>query len=330
VGMLLCSPAGNDLLFDESYCEQGRNFSNKIWNAFRLVKGWNVDENFETPQGNFIAIDWFSAKFNEESSWLEDQYKNYRISEALMITYKLFWDDFCSMYLEMIKPEFTEGKSKPIDSYTYNSTIEFFEDLLKLIHPFMPFITEEIWHLIRERKESDCIIISEWPKAVKYDKDLLKEFENGTEIIGPARDFKKEKNISNKDHFPIIIYQEKKEFDINKYKSVIQKLTLASEIREIKVPKQINTQSFIPIYTSGVIHYYTEYCMSEEQRQMEKEKLLKELEYYKGFLQSVQKKLANEKFVLNANPEVLTIEKKKQADAEAKIKALEEQLAALK
>src|SRR5689334_4889335 len=179
VGMLLCSPAGNDLLFDESYCEQGRNFANKIWNAFRLIKGWQTDDS-EPSEKNKISVDWFSAKLSTEIQNINDLYSKYRISEALMATYKLVWDDFCSWYLEMVKPDIMDGQPLPVDSYTYNSTIEFFEDILKLLHPFMPFISEELWHLIDERDEDDCIIIAEMPEAGKYDSALLSGFDKAS------------------------------------------------------------------------------------------------------------------------------------------------------
>ncbi|MBI3501257.1 MAG: valine--tRNA ligase [Bacteroidetes bacterium] len=325
VGMLLCSPAGNDLLFDESYCEQGRNFANKIWNAFRLMKGWNVDEtsqvgisNPDQQSSNALAIDWFNAKFNEQLEIINDLYSKYRISEALMATYKLVWDDFCAWYLEMIKPDFIDGKSQPIDSYTYNSTIEFFEDLLKILHPFMPFITEEIWHLIGEREEKECVIISNWPKSKKADEKIRKQMSAFMESVIAVRAVRNEKNISPKEPLELFIRTDKDLHGFKNLEGLLKKLCNISAVHYTN-KKIENATSFIV----SNIEFYIPLKINIAE---EKERLSKELDYNKGFLQSVQKKLANEKFVQNAKSEVLELEKKKQADAEAKIKALEEQL----
>lgn len=323
VGMLLCSPAGNDLLFDESYCEQGRNFSNKIWNAFRLIKGWSVDENMEPSQGNSISVDWFNAKFNAELENINGLFSKYRMSEALMATYKLVWDDFCAWYLEMIKPEFNNGKQKSIDSYTYNSTIEFFEDILKLLHPFMPFITEEIWSLIVEREKNDCIIIADWPKAQEIDKNLLAAISELIGAIAAIRVIRIDKNISPKEQLELYI-QTEENLQSRKLEPLLKKFCNLNAVHYTRTTIE-NTSHFI----SGGIKFHLALPKNFD-ASSEITKLTKELEYNKGFLQSVQKKLANERFVQGAKPEVIEMERKKQADAEAKIKAIEEQLASLK
>ena len=323
VGMLLCSPAGNDLPFDESYCEQGRNFSNKIWNAFRLIKMWEINS-VEQSSANKTSVQWFEAKFNEQLETINDLYAKYRISEALMITYKLVWDDFCAWYLEMIKPEFVEGRSLPIDKITYDATINFFEKILKILHPFMPFITEEIWHLIKERKENDCIIISEWPKTEKFDSDIVFKIEVLKEVVAAIRNLRQQKNISPKEKLDV--------FEMSK----VERIT-ACRLDPVAIKLcNLNSYKYTTKKIEGAYSFLvkTVECFVPLQNLLnsndERLRLSKELEYNKGFLQSVQKKLANEKFVHNAKPEILAIEKKKQTDAEAKIKSLEEQLSSLK
>lgn len=323
VGMLLCSPAGNDLPFDESYCEQGRNFSNKIWNAFRLVKMWDVAPlslgEGSVGEANKVAVQWFEARFNEQLEIINDLYSKYRISEALMATYKLVWDDFCAWYLEMIKPEFVDGKSLAIDQATYDATINFFEKILKVMHPFMPFITEEIWSLIKEREEKENIIIADWPKAEKSDAALVSKIELLKEVVGSVRNLRQQKNMSPKEKLDIYELGENSGIPVS---LAVKLCNLSSyQYTNAKIEKAYSfmvrtVELFIPLQNA---------LNSDE----EKERLKKELDYNKGFLQSVQKKLANEKFVQNAKPEVIEIEKKKQADAESKIKALEEQLASL-
>ncbi|HEY6161239.1 MAG TPA: valine--tRNA ligase [Bacteroidia bacterium] len=322
VGMLLCSPAGNDLPFDEAYCEQGRNFSNKIWNAFRLIKGWSTNDTKQS-ETNKISVEWFEARFNEQLAIINNLYSKYRISEALMTTYKLVWDDFCSWYLEMVKPDFIEGKALPIDKETYGATIVFFEKILKVLHPFMPFITEEIWHLIGERKEKECIIVAEWPKAVDANAQMLDEFDVVMQVIGNVRNLRKQKNISPKESLEIY-EKDNKDVHITKYDALICRMCNLSSFNYTK-EKIDNSFSFIVRTMEFFVPLSKSINVGEE-----RERLMKDLEYNKGFLQSVMKKLANERFVQNAKPEVIAIEKKKQSDAEAKIKALEEQLAALK
>lgn len=323
VGMLLCSPAGNDLPFDESMCEQGRNFSNKIWNAFRLIKGWEVSDSLQQPQANKISVDWFEAKFNAQLNELNDLYSKYRMSEALMTTYKLVWDDFCAWYLEMIKPEFVDGKSLPIDKTTYDATIRFFENILKVLHPFMPFITEEIWHLIAERPEKDCIIVAEWPNAASGETAILKDFETVMEVITNIRNIRKQKNIPPKEKLELFEKVNQGEV-IKTYDDIIIKLC------------NLSTFGYVDAKVDGALSFvmkHAEFFVPLAQNidiGAEKERLAKDLDYNKGFLKSVQAKLANEKFVANAKPEMVANERKKQADAEAKIKAIEEQLAGLK
>lgn len=321
VGMLLCSPAGNDLPFDESMCEQGRNFSNKIWNAFRLTQGWTIDNSKQTG-ANKIAVKWFEAKFNEQLEIINDLYSKYRMSEALMTTYKLVWDDFCAWYLEMIKPEFIDGKSLPIDKETYEATIFFFEKILKVLHPFMPFITEEIWHLIKERNEKDCLIVAEWPKSEVKTDEIVKHFEVVMEVITNIRNIRKQKNISPKEKLQVFEKVNQGEI-IKTYDEIIIKLCNLSSFEYVNA-KVDNAFSFVLKHAE----FYVPLAQNIDVN-AEKDRLAKELEYNRGFLKSVQAKLANEKFVANAKPELLENEQKKQSDALAKIKAIEEQLAAL-
>ncbi len=322
VGVLLCSPAGNDLPFDEALCEQGRNFSNKIWNAFRLINGWEHTSSPSPNGNNKVAINWFDAKLNEQLEIINDCYSKYRMSEALMITYKLVWDDFCAWYLEMIKPEFVDGKSKPIDKETYDATLFFFEKILKVLHPFMPFITEEIWHLIKERKEKECIIVAEWPIKKVTDNTILKHFEVVMEVITNIRNLRKQKNISPKEQLQL--FEKVNQGDIIKtYDGIIIKLCNLSSF-EYVTEKVENAFSFVLKHAEYYIPLSQNIDVASE-----KERLAKDLDYNKGFLRSVQIKLSNEKFIANAKPELIATEKKKQVDAEAKIKAIEEQLNSL-
>lgn len=323
VGMLLCSPAGNDLPFDESMCEQGRNFSNKVWNAFRLINGFEVSSDIKQNDSNKIAVQWFDAKFNEQVEIINDLYSKYRMSEALMTTYKLVWDDFCAWYLEMIKPEFVDGKSLPIDKATYDATIVFLEKILKVLHPFMPFITEEIWHLIAERSDKDCIIVAEWPKTKNGNTDIIKHFDVVMEVITNIRNIRKQKNISPKEKLQVFEKVNQGEI-IKTYDSLIIKLCNLSSF-EYVTAKVDGAFSFVLKHAE----YYVPLSQNIDVA-AEKERLAKDLDYNKGFLKSVQNKLANEKFVANAKPEMVENEKKKLADAESKIKAIEEQLAGLK
>lgn len=319
VGMLLSSPAGNDLLFDEGLCEQGRNFSNKIWNSFRLIKGWEVEEK-EQPEASRVAIEWFNAQLNKTLETLNEQYDKFRINEALMTTYKLVWDDFCSWYLEIIKPAYTDGEASTIDKTTYEATITFFEKLLKLLHPFTPFIAEELWHEIKERGEKDCIIIAQWPELEKVDDTILKQFDLAEKVVMEIRRIRLEKKIANKETLELKINGQNSD---GKFDTVITKLTNLSSIEYVN-DKVANASSFVIAGDEFYIPLEGKIDETEE-----KERLTKELEYAKGFLTSVDKKLSNERFVQGAPAQVVDMERKKKADAVAKIKALEEQLAVL-
>ena len=320
VGMLLCSPAGNDLMFDESYCEQGRNFANKVWNAFRLIDGFELG-NAEQPQSSEAAITWFENKLSEQLEIINDHYSKYRMSDALMATYKLVWDDFCAWYLEAIKPEFIDGKAMPIDKTTHAATIHFLEELLKIMHPWMPFVTEEIWHLVKTRTEENCIMIAEWPKVMaKLDYKQLSKFEACKELVAVIRNVRAQKQISPKEKLEIYAKSggESSYFD-NAVVKLANLTTFNYSVQKIEGAYSFTigtTEFFIPLATN----------LNKDE---EKLRLSKELEYNKGFLKSVQVKLANEKFVANAKPDVLAIERKKENDALSKIKALEEQLTLL-
>ncbi len=317
VGILISSPAGNDLPFDSAQCEQGRNFTNKIWNAFRLMDSWSVREDLDQPESSKIAIDWFQSKFNQELVTINDHFDKFRISDALMTTYKLVWDDFCSWYLEMIKP----GYQHPIDKKTLDATIAFFEDLLKLLQPFTPFVAEELWHLIRERKEGDDIIMASWPEAGEVDQSLLSKFMITESVISNIRTIRKENNIANKVKIELFVKENKeiyKDFD-----SVILKMVNLS-VLEYTNDKPGNANSFI---VDGN-EYFAPFGDAIDV-EAEKEKIQKELEYTKGFLSSVQRKLQNEKFVSGAPEQVVHLEKKKEADALNKIAILEDKLSGL-
>ena len=321
VGMMLCSPAGNDLMFDESYCEQGRNFANKVWNAFRLIKGFTVNETAPQPASSKAAITWFENKLSEQLDIINDHYSKYRMSDALMSTYKLVWDDFCAWYLEAIKPDFIEGKSLPIDKTTYDATINFLEELLKIMQPWMPFICEEIWHLLKDRDEMDCIVVAEWPKQkTALNTKLLVEFELCKELVTMVRNVRAQKQLSPKEKLTLI---EKSEATHSYFDDTVIKLANLSSLTYTK-EKVEGTFSFT-INTTEFFIPLSQNLNKEE----ELERISKDLEYNKGFLKSVQVKLSNEKFVANAKPEIIAIERKKEADALSKIKALEEQLTAL-
>ena len=316
VGLLLSSPAGNDLLFDEALCQQGKNFANKIWNAFRLVKGWEVAE-IEQPESAQIGVDWYAAKFNQTLAEVDDHFSKYRISDALMAIYKLVWDDFCSWLLEIVKPAY----QKPIDKKTYDAVIHWFEENLKLLHPFMPFLTEEVWQHITERTPEEALVISNWPKTTSHQVELIDTFNFASEVISGIRTIRKEKNIAQKESLELSTLN--KEKIGSTMDSVIKKLGNISELKTIDAGLEgalsfrvKSNEYFIPI--AGAIDVDAEI-----------KKITEELNYTKGFLQSVQKKLSNERFVNNAPDKVVAIERKKAADAEAKIETLEKSLASL-
>jgi valyl-tRNA synthetase len=317
VGILISSPAGNDLPFDTSQCEQGRNFSNKVWNAFRLVKSWEVKA-IPQPESSQKAIEWFNHKLNQSILSINANFDKFRISDCLMTTYKLVWDDFCSWYLEMVKPAYQQ----PIDQITLNQTISFFEKLLKLMHPFTPFITEEIWHLLREREEGEDIIIAKWPDAQKADESVLNKFNDAVDVISNIRNIRKQNNIANKVTLSLSI-KENDKLD-KSFDSVIQKLGNLSSIDYVseKVP---NAFSFIVKNNEYFMPFGDEVDVEAELKKLEDE-----LAYTKGFLNSVMKKLGNEKFVKGAPEQVVANERKKEADATNKIKILEDKIKALK
>ncbi len=313
IGMLFSSPAGNDLLFDVKLCEQGRNFSNKIWNAFRLVKGWEVDRTVK--QDNQVAINWFEARFNQSLQELNDLYDKFRISDALMVAYKLTWDDFCSWYLEMIKPEYQQ----PIDAKTLEATIGFFEKLMKMLHPFMPFITEEIWHELSEKDENNCVIVAEWPKPESYDKQIIKNAEQVFELIKTIRNLRQERKMSPKVTLPLAVKSENRQV-YQQFEPVLRKLANLENL-SFTDKKEDQALSFV-VKTDEFFIAIEENIDTEA----EIERISKELEYQKGFIKSVDKKLKNERFVNNAPHQVVENEKKKKADTQAKISILEESL----
>lgn len=313
IGMLVSSPAGNDLPFDTSQCEQGRNFTNKVWNAFRLVSSWEVKD-IEQPESSKIAVEWFESKLNETLIHINDQFDKFRISDALMASYKLVWDHFCSWYLEMIKPAYQQ----PIDAKTKAQTIEFFEKLMKIIHPFTPFISEEIWHLLKERKEGEDIIVAEWPDAGKVDEDIINNFKITAEVISNIRNIRKQNNIANKIEIELgIVKSNNHSVEMD---PVLIKMGNVSALSYID-DKMTNAFSFIVKNSSFYIPFGDTVNVEAEI-----EKVKEELEYTKGFMKSVQKKLGNERFVNNAPEQVVNIEKKKLADAQEKIKILEEKM----
>lgn len=317
-GMLSCAAAGNDLLFDEALCEQGSKFSTKMWNAFRLVKGWEVDATLEQPESAKIAIAWFESKMNETLEAINYNFSKYRLSDALMSTYKLIWNDFCSWYLESVKPDYQQ----PIDAATLKVTITYFEQLLKILHPFMPFVTEELWQNLEERKDGETIMLLAFPEAGTTDKALLSAFDYATNVITEIRNFRKTKNIANKDQLELMV---KKNEAINTaLDTIISKLTNLSKLEYVD-NKIEGAYSFVVKSNEYFIP-----LVGNVDLDAELEKIKTELEYAKGLLAIVDKKLANEKFVNGAPEQVVAAEKKKKADAEAKIKVLEEQLMSLK
>ena len=316
VGLLLSSSAGNDILFDEELCNQGKGFANKIWNAFRLIKGWEVAD-IAQPESSKVAIEWYEAKLQKTLVEIEDNFDKYRISDALMGIYKLVWDDFCSWFLEMIKP----GYQQPIDKTTFNKAIEMLEANLKLLHPFMPFLTEEIWQHIAERTPEEALIVSSWPEMKSFDEKLIADFDFVTEVISGIRTIRKDKNIPFKETIELKVVNNEKSSTY--FDSVIMKLGNIVDLQyvEEKVNGALSyrvksNEYFIPV--GGNVDLEAEIA-----------KLTEELNYTKGFLRSVQGKLSNEKFVSGAPEQVIANERKKEADALAKIATLEQSLASL-
>ena len=319
VGMLLCSPAGGDLLFDNKLPEQGRNFGNKIWNASRLVFQWQPEASIQQPEHAKIAIEWFENKLSHTMENLNKQLDDYRISEALMTVYKFFWDEFSSWYLELVKPAYQQ----PIDKKTYDKTVDFLDQLLRMLHPFMPFITEEIWQSIADRKEGESISYAALPTIEKIDNELLVAFENKKEVISSIRKIKKEKNIPQREEIQLIVKLNDQNYNSG-LDPVIQKLAGVKEIEftQEKVEGAIN-------FIVSAVEYYVP-LGNLVNKEEEIQKLEGELKYTKGFLNSVMKKLGNERFVKSAPANVVELEQKKKAEAETKISALEAQLKALK
>ncbi len=314
VGMLLAGSDGNDILFDEAYCAQGKAFANKIWNAFRLIKGWEVSSEIEQPAASKIAIDWYRAKLSQAVVEIDDHFAKYRISDAMMSTYKLIWDDFCSWLLEIVKPAYQQ----PIDSQTLYAIIDLLEDNLRLLNPFMPFLTEEIWHAIKERTKEEALIVNTWPKIQGENNDLLQQFDICFEIVSGLRTIRKDRNLPFKDAIQVQVIN--KENISDKTDSVIAKLLNISSLEYVS-EKPENAASFR--YKTN--EYYV--ILGEKiDLEAERAKLQEELEYYKGFLKSVEAKLSNERFVSSAPEKVIAIERQKQADALAKIAALKELL----
>ena len=318
VGLLLSSAAGNDLMFDEALCQQGKQFANKIWNAFRLVKGWEIDENAEQTAVSKIGIEWFEAKFQSVLLEIEDHFSKYRLSDALMAIYKLVWDDFASWFLEMVKPEF----GKPIDLKTYTAVVAAFENNLKLLHPFMPFLTEEIWQFISERTPEEALIISKWPESKEVNSKLILDFATITEVVSGIRTIRKEKNIAFKESIDLFVLNNDsltEDLDV-----VIQKLTNTAQIAYVSEPRDgasfrvKSNEYFVPIAIESL------------DVEAETEKLNAELKRAEGFLNGVQKKLSNERFVSNAPEQVIVLERQKESDTLAKIETIKSSLLNLK
>ena len=316
MGMMLAAPAGNDILFDEALCEQGRNFNNKIWNAFRLVKGWQVAD-IEQPEYAKLATEWFDSMLAKTAEEVNDLFGKYRLSEALMAVYKLFWDEFSSWYLEMVKPAY----GQPIDKVTYEKTLAFFETLLKLLHPFMPFITEELWQHIYDRQPGESIMTQTLVKDMPYNEALIAQFEAVKEVISGIRTIRLQKNIAQKEALALEVTGEN---PVAGFGSVIAKLCNLSEIKQVET-KSEGAAAFMVGTTEYAVPLGNLINVEEELKKLEAD-----LKYQEGFLQSVMKKLSNEKFVSKAPANVIEMERKKQADAETKIAALKESIAALK
>lgn len=316
MGLMLAAPAGNDILYDDALCEQGRNFNNKIWNAFRLVKGWNVDETLPQPQTAAIAVEWFDAQLNRTLEEVKDLFGKYRLSEALMAVYKLFWDEFSSWYLEMVKPAYQQ----PIDRKTYDATLRYFDALLRMLHPFMPFITEELWQHLYDRKEGESIMTARMPEPQPVDMEIINRFETTKLVVAGIRTICLQKGISNKEQLTLqIIGAHDHSNDC-----ILTKMTNLVTIETIEEKD--------PAAASFRVHA-TEYAIPMSNAidvEAELKKLEAELKYAQGFLKTVMGKLGNERFVQNAPEAVVAMERKKKADAEEKIKSLEESIAALK
>ena len=318
VAMMLCSSAGNDLMFDNALCEQGRNFGNKIWNAYRLINGWQVDDKLAQSDCSKQAVAWFTNRFNAALAEIEENFNNYRISEALMVAYKLFWDDFSGWYLEMIKPAYLS----PCDAATMAATKQIFEKLMLLLHPFMPFVTEEIWQDLAERNEGESICVAQMPKAAEADEAALARFALAQEVVSAVRNIRKQKNLAQKEALELKVVRD--ENYPAEYEAVIAKMANLSAVSFVEEKNPMDaafivktTQYFVPMGDNI-------------DKEAEIAKLEKDLAYQQGFLATVMKKLSNERFVSSAPTQVVENEQNKKRDAEAKIAAIEAQLQALR
>ena len=317
--MMLSAPAGNDILFDDALCEQGRNFNNKIWNAFRLIKGWEVSSEVAVPEAAELAMRWFDSKQNAVAAEVADLFGKYRLSEALMAVYKLFWDEFSSWYLEMIKPAY----GQPINKKVYDTTIGFFDNLLHLLHPFMPFITEELWQHIVDRKDGESLMVSPISMSTEVDEAFVQQFEVVKEVISNVRSIRLQKNIAQKEALELQVVGEN---PVAAFDAVIIKMCNLSAVTAVGAKADASvafmvgvTEYSIPLGAYGTLFFEAEIARMEA-----------ELKHKEGFLQGVLKKLGNEKFVNNAPAAVIEMERKKQADAESIINSLKESIAALK
>jgi valyl-tRNA synthetase len=316
--MMLCSSAGNDLMFDNALCEQGRNFGNKIWNAYRLINGWQVDDKLAQSDCSKQAVAWFTNRFNAALAEIEENFNNYRISEALMVAYKLFWDDFSGWYLEMIKPAYLA----PCDAATMAATKQIFEKLMLLLHPFMPFVTEEIWQDLAERNEGESICVAQMPKAAAADEAALARFALAQDVVSAVRNIRKQKNLAQKEALELKVVRD--ENYPSEYEAVIAKMANLSQVTFVEEKNPMDaafivktTQYFVPMGDNI-------------DKEAEIAKLEKDLAYQQGFLATVMKKLSNERFVSSAPAQVVENEQNKKRDAEAKIAAIEAQLQALR
>ena len=324
VGMLLSSPAGNDLMFDEKDCEQGRNFTNKIWNAFRLIKGWTVNPEQAQSDGNQTVVSWFSSRLNQALAGMDDDFNTYRLNDALMKAYKLVWDDFCAFYLEAVKPAYHqpaggEAWQEPIDSETYRQTLGFFEKIMKLLHPFMPFLTEELWHdaVFGVRSENDCCIVAQMPSIEQADTQLLTDVVAVQQVITEIRNIRQAKQVSPKEALTLTVKPDPA-VNFNRYAALLIKMANLNSFETAKEGKSAGSISFLVRTDEFYLHLGGKLDTAAET-----ERLLKERDYLQGFLKAVNTKLNNERFVNNAKPEVIENERKKQADAEAKLKTIE-------
>ncbi len=323
LGMLLCTSAGNDILFDESQVEQGRNFSNKIWNAYRLVKGWKVSETKSQSNVNHLAVSWFSAKLNKAIESINEDFAKFRISDAVMTIYKLFWDDFCSWYLEIIKPPFADGAQESIDKATFDATISYFDSLLKILHPVMPFITEELWQNIEERAKGETIMLRQMPASTGYDEAIISAFDKAIETVVAIRALRQLKNISPKE--PLMV-QVRSTYYPEIITPVISKM---ANVPDLQVVEEFDTTSAGQSFMVGTIEYFVPL---EGMINMDEEiaKIEAEIKRYEGFIKGVNAKLGNAAFVANAPEKVVALERKKLSDATTKIETLQARLATMK